>query len=38
MFRFIPTAVAALAMTVCGVAQDSRATFQEIYAGLDAAV
>ena len=38
MFRFIPAAVAALAITVSGVAQDSRATFQEIYAGLDAAV
>src|ERR1035438_1132146 len=38
MFRFIPAAVAALAMTVSAVAQDSRATFQEIYAGLDAAV
>ena len=38
MFRFIPAAVAALAMTVSGAAQDSRATFQEIYTGLDAAV
>src|SRR5579871_1260462 len=38
MFRFIPAAVAVLAMTVPGVAQDLRATFQEIYAGLDAAV
>ena len=38
MFRFIPAAVAALAITVSAVAQDSRATFQEIYAMLDAAV
>ena len=38
MFRFIRAAVAALAMTVSGFAQDSRATFQEIYARLDAAV
>lgn len=38
MFRFIPAAVTALAMTVSGVAQDSQATFQGIYAVLDAAV
>lgn len=34
MFRFIPAAVTALAMTVSGVAQDSQATFQGIYAVL----
>jgi len=38
MFRPILAAVATIAMTVSGLAQDSQASFQAIYAALDAAI